>query len=74
MISFLYKENNRIRILEVNNSIDEFAGRDIVAVDLGGVIVQLKFLLEFGRLLSILCHRWYFVPALCVRGRSILSR
>ncbi len=34
MISFLYKENNRIRILEINNSIDEFAGRDIIAVDL----------------------------------------
>lgn len=34
MISFLYKENNRIRILEVNNSIDEFSGRDIIAVDL----------------------------------------
>lgn len=34
MISFLYKENNRIRILEINNSIDEFAGREIIAVDL----------------------------------------
>jgi len=34
MISFLYKENNRIRILEINNSIDEFAGRDIIGVDL----------------------------------------
>ena len=34
MISFLYKENNRIRILEVNNSIDEFSGREIIAVDL----------------------------------------
>jgi len=34
MISFLYKENSRIRILEVNNSIDEFAGREILAVDL----------------------------------------
>lgn len=34
MIRFLYKENSRIRILEVNNSIDEFAGRDILAVDL----------------------------------------
>jgi len=34
MISFLYKENSRIRILEVNNSIDEFAGREIIAVDM----------------------------------------
>jgi len=34
MISFLYKENNRIRILEINNSIDEFSGREIIAVDL----------------------------------------
>ena len=34
MISFLYKENNRIRILEINNSIDEFVGRDIIGVDL----------------------------------------
>lgn len=34
MISFLYKESNRIRILEINNSIDEFAGREIIAVDL----------------------------------------
>jgi len=34
MISFLYKENSRIRILEINNSIDEFSGREIIAVDL----------------------------------------
>ena len=34
MISFLYKENSRIRILEVNNSIDEFTGREIIAVDM----------------------------------------
>jgi len=34
MISFLYRENNRIRILDINNSIDEFAGREVIAVDL----------------------------------------
>jgi magnesium transporter len=34
MISFLYRENSRIRILEVNNSIDEFTGREIIAVDM----------------------------------------
>jgi len=34
MISFLYKENSRIRILEINNSIDELAGREVIAVDL----------------------------------------
>jgi len=34
MISFLYKENSRIRILEINNSIDEFSGREILGVDL----------------------------------------
>lgn len=34
MISFLYNDSGRIRILEVNNSIDEFVNRDIVSVDL----------------------------------------
>jgi magnesium transporter len=34
MISFLYRENSRIRILEVNNSIDEFTGREVIAVDM----------------------------------------